>query len=549
MSEIKSSIRFPLVIFPLVLSFALSAWAAAGYYASDDMTYLRTIVRFFSGESLDVSLGALRYPLIFPAALVHLLTASPFLSICFGIIYHPLLVLISYQISLRLAGVAVALLSSLLVAVCPLVYLYSGTLLPDVPQAFWSSLWLILLFHALRAENMRTAYLLVFLAALANGVAYWTKESGLLLALPGFLFSFFGRSASLRERLKFAAVYALGLLSMFLTELLLIRIMTETWAWRLGVISRPENVEGILNKIQIQGLMPSERFSHWYQSLSLVLGEVTILVLGISLLVYPFLKGRSLLVWLTTIWLFSYLTFGSTSFTRYLPPSIQDRYYVFLVLPVAVMVSHTFWVIALYLWSLLSKQKNDFVPFSLLLFISLLFGVDRFFALEDDIGFVYRSRQVKSFLTGLEVAKKEFAKFPLVLSPYLRKRMRPLLEINEGFPIKHPTGLKRDEPFVALRSVAYSKDDNFLENLLETAKIQPEKIINCSLEIFAPKNRFEELREGLLGFFQLTVGSKDGHQRLKTRIVLHVIYPIARQAKLLYSPRWSCQRGLQGASI
>ena len=545
MNQIKSSFSLPIVVIPIVLSFAISSWAAAGYYASDDMTYLRTIVRFFSGESLDISLGALRYPLIFPAALVHLVTGSPFLSICFGVVYHPLLVFIAYQISLRVAGVAVAFLSSLLVAVCPLVYLYSGTLLPDVPQAFWTSLWLLLLLSALRAENFRTACLLVFLTALSNGVAYWTKESGLLLALPGVLFSFFGRAAPLNQRLKLVAIYACGLLSMFLAELLIIRIMTDTWAWRLGVVSQPENAQGILNKIKLQGLMPAERFGHWYQALSAVIGEAAIWLVGFCLLLYPFIKGRSLLVWFTNLWLFSYLTFGSTSFTRYLPPSIQDRYYVCLVVPLAVMLSHTFWVLALYLWTLISRKKNVLIPFSLLVLVSLFFGSHRYFVLRDDIGFVYRSREVKSFLTGLEIAKREFSEFPLFLSPYLRKRMRPLIEINEGFPIKHPIKLEPDKPFVAFRSAAYSKDDNFLVNLLEAAQIKPESILDCSIEILAPSSRFDEIKGGLGGFLQLTIRPKERHHGQKTRLLLHVIYPKAEVSQPLFSPHWRCQKGLE----
>ncbi|MCI5066440.1 glycosyltransferase family 39 protein [bacterium] len=569
------SFSVPAVAIPMTLSFILSIFSLSGFYVSDDATYLSSIVSLANGEPLLNSLGSVRYPLIVPGVLVYLLTKSSLLTICFGVLYHPLLVYVAYWMTRKLSNSSAGFIAGCLVAISPTLYLYSGTLLPDTPQAFWSALWLVAMYTGVqRGLSLRRRALWFFLASLCNGLAYFTKESGLLLAPLGALFAFFAPQLAVRQRFLVAVVYCGGIALCFLGEFLAIYLLSDQALWRLGVVGNEENTAALLRRSRSQGLYPGDRFAYWFQRVSRTNGESVLYLLGVVSVVYPFLPRRSWLVWCTAVWLFLYLTFGTTSFSSYLPPSIQDRYYAVIIVPAAIMIAQVLYFLfslPVSVGSWLQNKKSQAVtenqegrrshrPSSswvldggcaLIGVVILFLGVIKAHSLDTYAGSVYRARQSRAFIEAFHIAKDEFPSLPIVTTNYLHRRLTPLLNIN-GHPAlpTEPPGLA--QPFILIRPYETGRE---LPNYPSLLNLEDESIFECARRISTSRTRLSYLIENNRELLQMIRPRNSELPEPSRDMWLQIFIPhastglsSAQRLPLFHlSPNWECRPAVRSS--
>lgn len=517
----------------LLCGLALIAWLLnlyfyTGYYMSDDAEYLDGIQRLSRLDPLDpTDIAHMRLALIAPASVVYALFGSTTLTILSYTIYHPLLVFVAYAVGRRAFAPGPALLGAAMVAVSPIFYVYGGAILPDNCLAVWLGvvLWLTLrTLQEAKAGKLTTRAELAFwlVTGGVTGVAYSAKEPGIVIAVPlaiSILCLRLGDGARWRA-LWCAVAYGSGVLLFMALETLLLRLLSDTWAVRLlAGAGNPQSVEAYVKRIEEQGLWPLERLRFWYDRNERFYEAGLFVLLLTNLVALPLLGRRGeqpsqrryvavlLAFWL---WLFAYLCFGSTNFSRYLPPPIQHARYFSVCLVAAVPIA------AAVLWRLTEllvrflPQHRPWLPWlirTLPVALTMFWGLAMLWHFEPRAGQVYRAAQAKAALAAFEDARRLYPERPVVLSPYLARRLEPLLAARGcsacGRIVTHVNSLDElpERPFTVLISNKANKDSlgPVITKLKKKKKLMLEAVGDRRYR--APSGRWNELKAGLYPLF------------------------------------------------
>ncbi|MCB0321034.1 MAG: glycosyltransferase family 39 protein, partial [Bdellovibrionales bacterium] len=514
-----------LVLSSMILSLAVCAYFHTGFYASDDISYLDTIFALSKGERFEAGLGNVRLPLLLIPALVFRLSGgSIFLTTFVGNLYPPLIVLMTYLLGTYVQNRKVGAIASGFVALSPLTYCFSGGLLPDNALTFWMMVWCVFLVRSFSCEeadggevqSFRFHY--VFLAGLANGIAYLTKESGLILAVPAGIALLSTKPLlswpfASKQKWKALILYGFGLGACFVLELLVLRIWTGHFVYRLGIATNTEWLPHLLQRMQEQGTNPWDRILFAFNLVSLLTGKL-ILLLGFgAALIYPLLKGKFRILPLVPIWLFSYHTLGSVSFSQYVTPVIVNRYYI-IVIPflsicfAAVAFQLLSWSLrAVAFWLKHESTRTIFAELSatgIIVIFGLYVGYERALATEYYYaGKMYRGAEVKAFLTALGIAQKEYPELPIVLSYYTSSRMYPLwgneCPRQDIYFLRHRENCnKRTKPeppliFLSINNTNFdAPPEEAITKLVDPSRF---RIPSAPRLIPAPGSRFQEIRQ------------------------------------------------------
>ena len=314
-----------------------------GLYASDDLSYLRAAERLLNGGfRSNPALGEMRLTMVGWNALVSTLTGGNIQLVAASyIIWHQLLNACAFALGARLFRSGVGLLAAYLSALVPVHVISSTMVLPDLQMALWMGASLLAFQEACRCRTRDaagTARVLLLLAGACVGLAYMTKESG-LVALPfylGFwLVSEFqharkrGRAFPSWNAISHGACFAIGFFVIFVGESVALSILTGGPFMRLGWTVEtiaPSRIE----RVQEIGFDPLVR----WQRVTAILREGDFMPTTLTGLVvcglvgFPLLIRRAWSLYLFPVWVFAYLTWGSMSLTQYVPPYIKTRYYI-----------------------------------------------------------------------------------------------------------------------------------------------------------------------------------------------------------------------------
>lgn len=511
-----------------LLAWLLNLYFYTGYYMSDDVDYLEGIQRLSRLEPLDPSdIAHMRLALIGPASVIYALFGSVTATILSYTLYHPLLVFVAYAVGRRVFTPGAALLGAGILAISPVFYVYGGAILPDNCLSLWLGVVLWLTLRTLQeaaAGNLSRRAELVFwlLTGGVTGVAYSAKEPGIVVAVPLAISILCVRlrDGARWQALWSAVAYACGVLLFVCLETLLLRALSDTWAVRLlGGVGNAGNVEALLKRVGQQGLWPGERLTFWYgRSIRFYRAGLFVIVLA-NLVAWPLLGRRGehpsqrryvavlLAFWL---WLFVYLCFGTTNFSRYLPPPIQHpRYFSVCMLPAVLITAAVSWRLAELLAERLPRPRA-WVPRLVRLLPAVLaavWGVVLLQRFAPRAGQVYRAAQVKAAFAAFEDARRLYPDRPVVLSNYLADRLAPLLQ-GRGCTacdriVTHVDSAAElpERPFVAI--IAHRKDNDTLGPVISKLKrrkrLTLEQIGHGSYR--APYGRWNELRSALYPLF------------------------------------------------
>ncbi|MBI4578913.1 MAG: glycosyltransferase family 39 protein [Planctomycetes bacterium] len=503
----------------LALALLISTFFYSGYFASDDASYLYGI-KAVCGESRLVpsNLGGVRLGVTAPAALVYRFAhASIFATIASFLIYPPLMALVAYWMGRRIHSVTTGLVAAFLVATCPIVYCFAGAILPDNPMSFWAGLSLLAATGAIIAghrEDPRPAREAVgFLAAgLLLGLAYMAKETALILVVPLALAGILaGPRFSIGRLGSLAVLFVMGFAAALLLEAVCLRQIAGVWFWRLATSQDAAVMTAFRAKAEQQGWQVSARLGALASELRPLLGAPSVWLLA-ALPLYPILtragEGRrkaALVLLATFIWTFLYLTFGSASFKRYQPPTIQARYYALCVVPFAVMVAQVLtW--ATERLARLRRPRILWTAVAALLTLGgpALWAGHLFLQNRERSGLIFRSQETKAFLLALQDLRSHYPDRPIVISQYLTLSMRPILghagNVDPSLwlaPLgtEHRDGKLPAEEFILLASANPNRPDSLLASIEQAATRNELTLRPAGLGVYAaPLGKTAELK-------------------------------------------------------
>jgi 4-amino-4-deoxy-L-arabinose transferase-like glycosyltransferase len=483
-----------------------------GFYASDDVSYVdgaRGLVEEGDGPA---SLGAVRLGMTVPSGLVYALSGGSVAAIAwFHVLYHLALVVLAFILGRLYHDERTGLFAAALAAMSPIFYVYAGAILPDNPTAVWLGVVMLLLELARRRAadeqpmSARAACAWHFAIGLLLGFAYACKETGLIMTVPAAA-CVIAAAPRLRDPvwLRNGIFMAAGLIAFLGIEALALRGATGEWLLRFTMVGEAGDI--LLERMSRQGgSNPIDRFDYALDRRLLPFAPLTTWLLLAGAVGYLFLRRRRLAPIVFFWWPLLYMTIGSTSFSAYRPSSIQTRYYAIVILPAALMTAAL--ILALLerwrSWSRTPAWTRGRAAIAALVFALGAVAVHELAVNLPSAGNIYRGRQVRAFAEAYEIARAEYPQYPLVLSNYFGRRMRPLFddEPPENVYGLHGTGAAAPRKARPAPPYLLLTTPDELRAKAEAGGLQPD-VAAGRLEVVHPAaSRLDVIEDGLRRIF------------------------------------------------
>jgi 4-amino-4-deoxy-L-arabinose transferase-like glycosyltransferase len=311
----------------LTASVMVDLFFFTGFIASDDVIYSTAARRLAETGGLwpqpashEVRLAMLGWCALVGALVGHDVQA---LAASF-VVFHQLSSLLSFFLARELRGVGAGLLAALLCAGCPVLVLFSTTILPDTAMA---ACFLAAFLAVLRAghpgRRPLPARVLLLAAGACLGLAYLCKESG-LVPLPFFAAWLLfreardPRSGRLRRAAASASALFAGLAGVLVLEAAALRLFTGDWVWRPGWTFAEYTLP-----VSLASALATRATLLWHTLAATPGSTLALLAGGLAL---GARGARTPLAF--AAWFVAYHTWGSLSFVSYYPPSLQPRYLI-----------------------------------------------------------------------------------------------------------------------------------------------------------------------------------------------------------------------------
>jgi 4-amino-4-deoxy-L-arabinose transferase-like glycosyltransferase len=329
--------RLPVLALAAVVLLAvfLQSVFFVGVMPYDSSGYALRCVRIADGTfALDAKnrLYVTRPLLLFPCGLAfRLLGPSDFSAGLYPMLCSLGTVVLTYLIGRRLFGNAAAALAASLLALCPQYVVFSTTLMPDVPLAFYMTLSVYLF---LLGDSSASARRWVFFAAagLLLGAAWLVRENGVVLLLFYCLFL-----VVYRKRVSWAhALVFVFAAVVFLIETIAYGVATGDCLYRVGSLLGGAPGGG--------PVLGASRTSLWLFPWNMFVGinECGLLFyLLVGAVVYALITKRREL-WLVAMWfgvLYLYTHFGTWSIRTWRTGAQNMRYLMPALVPACLLVA------------------------------------------------------------------------------------------------------------------------------------------------------------------------------------------------------------------
>jgi hypothetical protein len=178
-----------------------------GLFSSDDIQYVSGARSILHGLEHEATVGGARLTVSLPLAFFLYLTNDVAQYAVLGFIsFYISLVLLTYYGGLLLFSRAVGLIAAILVLANPIIFYYSGAILPDNILAIFFLTHVIAMGYFIKLNIEASPCegkkkIAIFIAGIAMGLCYATKEASLLFCIstivrkfiavfyPGFIFT------------------------------------------------------------------------------------------------------------------------------------------------------------------------------------------------------------------------------------------------------------------------------------------------------------------------------------------------------------------------
>ena len=217
-------------------------------------------------------------------------------------------------------------MAAFLLSIFPLEVIYSTKLLTDMPSAFFMALGVYLFLYSEKKNKLKINY---FLSGIFIGIGYIIRESVILIVLFFLLYVIYKRGIK-----KEYFLVAIGFIIMFIVELISLYILTGNPFFKFTVIPDYLLESYILYDYFGRLNFPQGLFHYPYIILTNILISSFYILIFVSILYLIKVKKKEtylMLLWFIPLLL--YLSFGSTSFTQYLPFVAKARYLTIITIP------------------------------------------------------------------------------------------------------------------------------------------------------------------------------------------------------------------------
>lgn len=320
-----------IVLFGLVLRLAFFS----GMGVSDSLTYSELANRIDRGIGLEngVLTLATRLGIIYVTSLSYkLFGVNDFSSVFFVLMASVAGIVLVFHFGKLLFNENAGLMAAFLLSFFPLDVVYATKLLSDLPSAFFVSLAVYIFLYS---EMKSKRSYLYFLSGALVGLAYLIRESALLIALFFIAYVIYKRQIK-----KEYFLVALGFVVVFLFELFMLYKLTGDPFFRYTRVQ--DYILEAFAKDDYYGRLKMPQGLLHYPYAILTDSLISYFYILIFVAMYYFIKNRNknayaLMFWFIPILL--YFSFGSASFTHYLPFKAEPRYLALIAMPGILLLS------------------------------------------------------------------------------------------------------------------------------------------------------------------------------------------------------------------
>jgi hypothetical protein len=301
----------------------------SGIGTSDDLSYSR-----YSYDILDIGIDpdsvlslSSRVGILYVTAFSYeLFGVNDFSSVIFILLTSIGNIILAYFFGRLLGNEKVGLMAAFLLSIFPLEVIYSTKLLTDMPSAFFMALGVYLFLYSEKKNKLKINY---FLSGIFIGIGYIIRESVILIVLFFLLYVIYKRGIK-----KEYFLVAIGFIIMFIVELISLYILTGNPFFKFTVIPDYLLESYILYDYFGRLNFPQGLFHYPYIILTNSLVSSFYIFIFVSILYLIKVKKKEtylMLLWFIPLLL--YLSFGSASFTQYLPFVAKARYLTIITIP------------------------------------------------------------------------------------------------------------------------------------------------------------------------------------------------------------------------
>tara|TARA_Y100000310_G_C20652220_1_gene800069 strand:- start:675 stop:2120 length:1446 start_codon:yes stop_codon:yes gene_type:complete len=373
---------FLIVLFGLILRILFFS----GMGISDSLEYSKTANDISLGKGIDpdstLTLST-RLGLILPTIFLYdLFGINNFSSVIFVLITSIASIILIFYFGKLLFNEKIGLMASFLLSFFPLDVVYSTKLLSDLPASFFMALGIYLfLYSELKNIKNWTFYLL---SGIFIGIGYLIRESVLLIALFFIIYILYKK----RIKKEYFLV-PLGILLIFTIEALVFSALTGDPFFRTnasqGYLEQATITHNYFGRLDFpQGLFH-------YPYIILTNNLLTLFYIFMSIAIIYCIINKKKKTYASMFWFLSlllYLSFGSASFTQYIPFRAVDRYLSIITIPGILLLSYFF-----------MEKKKMIMPLSLLILLLTSIG---FVYVRDDRHLLDNLRELRPFLEQLD---------------------------------------------------------------------------------------------------------------------------------------------------
>lgn len=443
----------------LFAAMALDLFFFTGFFSSDDIGYFASTHHIFTTgsapEFTPLGTQAILRATVQGWGLLVMWLFGPHVQLiaCSFMVFHLLLVWCVARLSLRLFERRTALVAAWLTATCPIFITHSTTILPDIQMTccFVLALHAFLISYDPRqhVRSTASAFGWMLTSGLLSGTAYLAKESGLIL-LPFFFFLWliYSRGRRWKDAVLIGSGFAIGVAIIFAFEFALWSALYShayvrmDWTVKdMDAATRAHIARYTSNPLTRLG-WAGRTLEEFFNYIPLWL----LCAFGFMLAAYCFLPKRRMPVLAMAVWSFGYLTWGTMRFSEYFPPSIKARYYLpvipFVCMVLAfVLVAFGEFLVSLFQTGVVRRWLER--SMATVIIVIPLFGLG---ISNQNAGRLYRAENVHNCMTAFRFALQQADKRPIVVSPYVERRMESFFAAGRPSRVVSAEGLDFSEP-------------------------------------------------------------------------------------------------------
>ena len=321
---------FLIVLFGLVLRMIFFS----GVGTSDDLAYSKHA--YYIHKGIDPSSGAIlsaRVGIFYPTAFSYkVFGVNDFSSVLFVLLTAIGNIILAYFFGKLFHSEKTGLMAAFLMSIFPLEVVYSTKLLTDLPSSFFMALGMYLFFYSEKNNGYRIYY---FLSGAFIGVGYLLRESAALIALFFLVYIIFSRQIKINYFIVSAGFLAIFALEFFIYYQLIGDPLFRFTSVQGDLLEEYKtfNYFGRLS-------FPKGLFHYPYVILTNSLISYFYALIFISIAYFLVAKKKEthlLIFWFISLLL--YLSFGSASFSHYLPFRADPRYLSVITMPGIVLLA------------------------------------------------------------------------------------------------------------------------------------------------------------------------------------------------------------------